>query len=440
MATPFGLEPDENNLALSQGLLGLGAGLLSGSFGHYGAFAPALGQGVSGFQSGYQNSLNSQIQNKLYKAHIAKFQADVDKENRMSQAASQIGGVLSGMPQQPPPGLLAQPTAQPTMPALSNTPQMVPSSVPGLQQPQEPLIKPLAPPQDINGIPLTAPQGMALGQGPRKPPTSDQLLQAYQIASSNGLPGAEKYYTDAQKAQKDETYQKVYGDTLDNAIKNSKATTDGGGPNESIGTDVTKTSKFWRQLSDNLRNEPGMLDAAKEAETRSIEFQKQEQSQNTQDRQNQHQNVQTENSLRDDYNKQAKTFVDVRDGYQRVLASAQNPSAAGDLSLIFAYMKVLDPGSTVREGEQAAAANAQGVPEKIRNLYNRIMTGERLAPEQREDFVDRAGKLYGSALDNQKELEGRYTDIARRSMVNPENIVFPYRAKKPAELKDKYGF
>lgn len=439
MATPFGMEPDENNLALSQGLLGLGAGLLSGSFGHYGAFAPALGQGVAGFQSGYNTSINSQVQNKLYKAHIAKFQADVDKENRMGQASSQIGGILSGAPQQPPPGLLAMPTAQPTTPALSSTPQMVPSSVPGLQQPQEPLIKPLNT-QDITGVALPPPQGMAAGQGPRKPPTSDQLLQAYQIASANGLPGAEKYYADSQKAQKDESYQKVYGDTLDQAIKNSASTTGAGGPNEVIGSDPTKTSKFWRQLSDNLRNSPGMMDSAKEAETRAIEFQKQEQGQGNQDRQNQHQTMQSENSLRDDYNKQSKTFVDVRDGYQRVLASAQNPSAAGDLSLIFAYMKVLDPGSTVREGEQAAAANAQGVPDKIRNLYNRIMTGERLAPEQRQDFVSRAGDLYGSALGNQQELEGRYTDISRRSMVNPENVVFPYRVKKPAELKDKYGF
>lgn len=429
--------PDEKNLALSQGLLGLGAGLLSGSFGHYGAFAPALGGGVQGFQTGYNNSIHSQVQNKLYRAHILKFQADADKENRMGQASAQIGQVLSGQPPAPPPGFLSNPTPQPTTPPLSNAPQMVPSSVPGLQQSQEPIIKPFAP-QNVTGVPL-GPQG---GLGPRAP-TSDQFLKAYNIAVTNGIPGAEKYQADYLKTRNDENYRSVYNTTMDNFMKNNStdsASTDGKGAVTVAGRSPLDTSKFWRQLSDNLRDTPGMMDQAKEAQTRALELQKNEQMQGNQDRSQQHQTIQSENSLRDDYNKASKTFVDVRDGYQRVLASAHNPSAAGDLSLIFAYMKVLDPGSTVREGEQAAAANAQGVPERIRNLYNRIMTGERLAPEQRDDFVNRAGDLYGSALGNQQELEGRYTDIAKRSMVNPENVVFPYRVKKPAELKDKYGF
>jgi len=89
-----------------------------------------------------------------------------------------------------------------------------------------------------------------------------------------------------------------------------------------------------------------------------------------------------------------KGYIDIRDSYNRITASAKDPSAAGDMALIFNYMKVLDPGSTVKEGEFATAQNSAGVPEVIRGQYNKIISGKRLSTSQREDFVDRAKKLY----------------------------------------------
>ncbi|BCV06223.1 MAG: hypothetical protein CM15mV128_240 [Caudoviricetes sp.] len=57
-------------------------------------------------------------------------------------------------------------------------------------------------------------------------------------------------------------------------------------------------------------------------------------------------------------------------------------------------MKVLDPTSVVREGEQATAANAAGVPSRVRNAFNKALTGEKLSLEQRKDFVSTAIKLF----------------------------------------------
>ena len=67
----------------------------------------------------------------------------------------------------------------------------------------------------------------------------------------------------------------------------------------------------------------------------------------------------------------------MRDAYGR----AQSIIAGGrggvrDIGLIYQWMKMNDPGSSVREGERADAANAGGVTEGIRNLYNRLLTGE----------------------------------------------------------------
>ena len=101
-----------------------------------------------------------------------------------------------------------------------------------------------------------------------------------------------------------------------------------------------------------------------------------------------------EAKLRDKFAGQSKDYIKVRDAQQRILASAEDPSAAGDLALIFNYMKVLDPSSTVREGEFATAQNAAGVGQRVMAQYNSIMRGERMTPVQRADFVKRAKMLY----------------------------------------------
>ena len=119
--------------------------------------------------------------------------------------------------------------------------------------------------------------------------------------------------------------------------------------------------------------------------------------------------------------KTTKDTHDVVSSYNKILGAS--PTAAGDLSLIFAYMKMLDPGSVVREGEQASAANARGVPEAIRTMYNRVISGERLGKNQREDFKNQAVGLYKSQMKSQKRFDDQYKELAKRYDLDPSNIV-----------------
>jgi len=119
---------------------------------------------------------------------------------------------------------------------------------------------------------------------------------------------------------------------------------------------------------------------------------------------------------------QTKEFVKVRGAYNRVVASAVDPSAAGDLALIFNYMKVLDPGSTVREGEFATAATSAGVPDIVRAKYNKVRSGERLAEAQRNDFVARAGKLFEASQSEQDALNKDYESLASSAQLPVEFI------------------
>lgn len=129
-----------------------------------------------------------------------------------------------------------------------------------------------------------------------------------------------------------------------------------------------------------------------------------------------------ENSLRKQFLTQSNDFVQVRDAFSKLAAATKNPSAAGDLALIFNFMKILDPGSVVREGEFATAQNAASVPDRVRNVYNRVISGERLNPDQRKDFVVQAGNGFQAQLKQQYLLEKTFTGIAKNAGMKPEDI------------------
>lgn len=135
-------------------------------------------------------------------------------------------------------------------------------------------------------------------------------------------------------------------------------------------------------------------------------------------------NYTREKDLRGEFSKETKTFVDINDAYGRIQASSADPTPAGDLSLIFNYMKMLDPGSVVRESEFATAENAASVPERVRKVYNKMISGEKLTHKQRTDFIDRAGKLYNKSLEGFNKRRAVYEDLAKGYGVDPTKATF----------------
>jgi hypothetical protein len=129
-----------------------------------------------------------------------------------------------------------------------------------------------------------------------------------------------------------------------------------------------------------------------------------------------------ETKFRTEYNAQTKPFQEVKSAYGRVLSSED--TAVGDLSLIFGYMKMLDPGSVVREGEFATAQNATGVPERIQNIYNKVVSGERLNASQRNSFKGQAKKLYESAGEQETVVRQGLERIAKGYGLNTANIFY----------------
>jgi hypothetical protein len=106
--------------------------------------------------------------------------------------------------------------------------------------------------------------------------------------------------------------------------------------------------------------------------------------------------IQNEAALRREYEDATKEYRNVRQAFQKVEASLGLATGIGDIGGIFGIMKVFDPTSTVREGEQASVQNSAGVPEYIRSLYNRAVSGELLTPEQRRDIIAVGDAQFGT--------------------------------------------
>lgn len=127
-----------------------------------------------------------------------------------------------------------------------------------------------------------------------------------------------------------------------------------------------------------------------------------------------------ERKLSDEYTKKTQNFDGVQEAYRRIKAAED--TAAGDLSLIFSYMKMLDPGSTVREGEFANAQNAGGVGDRVINLYNNLLTGERLNPEQRKSFKSQSNSLFDAAKKKEESVRAGIQKVVDNYDLNPDNV------------------
>ncbi len=128
-------------------------------------------------------------------------------------------------------------------------------------------------------------------------------------------------------------------------------------------------------------------------------------------------------TLRKEFTSKTKVTKAISEAFNRVVASVKNPTAAGDLALIFNYMKMLDPGSVVREGEFATAKNSGSAFDIVGASYNKIVSGQRLTQAQRDDFFNRAGMLSDASTKEYKDIVSDFGIKAQRNKLNPNDVV-----------------
>lgn len=146
-----------------------------------------------------------------------------------------------------------------------------------------------------------------------------------------------------------------------------------------------------------------------------------------------------EQGVRREYYTASKDTNEVLDGFNRVntAGNIQNRprTAADDMAMIFGYMKVLDPGSTVREGEYATARQATGVPGYIINLYNRAKDGTQLNQDQVTGFLQQAREQTLSKLERQLKTDQDFGSIASQYNLDARMILRPEYGQLYEQLK-----
>jgi hypothetical protein len=138
-----------------------------------------------------------------------------------------------------------------------------------------------------------------------------------------------------------------------------------------------------------------------------------------------------EEGIRKEFTAQSKDFSSIREGYRRIDTGSKIDNGAGDLAIVYGYMKMLDPTSVVREGEFATAENTTGIPAQVLNLYNKVVEGSRLPPEARTRFSDAAKQLYGNAYDQYTQTRSQYEGLAQRKGIDARNVIIDQASAPP---------
>jgi len=133
----------------------------------------------------------------------------------------------------------------------------------------------------------------------------------------------------------------------------------------------------------------------------------------------------SETDLRKEYSglPAIKEFSTVQTAHKQVINALNNPSAANDLAAATKFMKLLDPGSVVRESELGMALAATGVLDRAGNYINTLQNGKTLTQSQVKDFKKISADMYEAAKQVQQRIDKDYKQKAETYKLRPEMIV-----------------
>lgn len=145
------------------------------------------------------------------------------------------------------------------------------------------------------------------------------------------------------------------------------------------------------------------------------------------------QKLAAESRLRQEFSTASKRDLIIRDSIQNVRVSAKEANGPGDVAMIFNFMKILDPGSVVRQSEFDTAARAAGIPERIFAAIASGKTGATFDPKTRAKFLITSNNLFNSKKGNFKLRQEEFKRVAIASGLDFENIILRIRGFEDEE-------
>lgn len=132
-----------------------------------------------------------------------------------------------------------------------------------------------------------------------------------------------------------------------------------------------------------------------------------------------------------------KDFNDMKSSYGQVLSALDQNTPIGDVAGATKVMKLLDPGSVVRESELGLAMQASGRMDRLKNYFNMWSSGTKLTPTQRDEFKQLSSELYSAAAQAYNQKRGEYIDFGESTGVTLDKALgspatVPSVVRKPA--------
>lgn len=132
-----------------------------------------------------------------------------------------------------------------------------------------------------------------------------------------------------------------------------------------------------------------------------------------------------------------KAHQDVQSAYGQITQALNLKSPAGDLAGATKLMKILDPGSVVRESELAMAMSASGALDRLTNYGNMVVTGQKLTPAQRADFQNVADELNNESVKQYNAKREEYGTFASGYGLNSDVLLGkPAQNRQPGKPID----
>ena len=140
-----------------------------------------------------------------------------------------------------------------------------------------------------------------------------------------------------------------------------------------------------------------------------------------------------EDKLRKEYTARTKTFGEVSTILSNLEASANAKNGPGDIALITGFMKMLDPGSVVRETEFATARDTGGLYQKLLNNSQKLQSGQLFAldSKQRQEYVTLAKQYHDAAQKKAGEDKKALGVVVKNYKLNPDNVFGPEPTATP---------
>ena len=132
-----------------------------------------------------------------------------------------------------------------------------------------------------------------------------------------------------------------------------------------------------------------------------------------------------------------KAHQEVQSAHSQITQSLKMASPAGDLAGATKLMKILDPGSVVRESELGMAMAATGLMDRLENYASSVVKGTKLTPSQRLDFQKLADALFSESQSQYNSKRQEYEGISSRNGLNSLDVLGPVSDLKPkSSLQD----